>query len=193
MEAAAMYRRMEELAVTDGLTGLYNHRRFRAALSDEVRRAERAGTALSLLMLDLDHFKRLNDTYGHPAGDSVLRQTAALLRRTVRDIDIAARYGGEEFAVLLIDTDAADALRTAERVRIAVEAETFSHERTQLDVTVSVGASTYLARASEPEAARSADALLRSADRALYAAKEAGRNCARHAAALAADAQSVPP
>jgi diguanylate cyclase (GGDEF)-like protein len=193
MEAAAMYRRMEELAVTDGLTGLYNHRRFRAALSDEVRRAERTGAALSLLMLDLDHFKRLNDTYGHPAGDSVLRQTAALLRRTVRDIDIAARYGGEEFAVLLIDTDAADALRTAERVRTAVEAETFSHERTQLDVTVSVGASTCLARASEPEAARSADALLRSADRALYAAKEAGRNCARHAAALAADAQSVPP
>jgi diguanylate cyclase (GGDEF)-like protein len=200
MEAASMYRRMEELAVTDGLTGLYNHRRFRAALSDEVRRAERTGTALSLLMLDLDHFKRLNDTYGHPAGDSVLRQTAALLRRMVRDIDTAARYGGEEFAVLLIDTDAADALRTAERVRAAVEAETFSHERTQLDVTVSIGASTYLiprpdavGGAGEPGAARSADALLRSADRALYAAKEAGRNCSRHAAALAAEARSVQP
>ncbi|UCF80622.1 MAG: GGDEF domain-containing protein [Acidobacteriota bacterium] len=193
MEAAAMYRRMEELAVTDGLTGLYNHRRFRAALSDEVRRAERTGAALSLLMLDLDHFKRLNDTYGHPAGDSVLRQTAALLRRTVRDIDVAARYGGEEFAVLLIDTDAADALRTAERVRAAVEAETFSHERTQLDVTVSVGAATHLAGSSGPDAALSADALLRSADRALYAAKEAGRNCTRHADALAAEARSVQP
>src|SRR5919206_4480565 len=107
---------LEKLSVTDGLTGLYNHRHFQERLADEFRRAQRYADPVSLIMLDLDHFKDVNDRYGHPFGDRVLRETAELIRTSIRDPDICARYGGEEFAVILPKTHLQGALTVAERM-----------------------------------------------------------------------------
>jgi diguanylate cyclase (GGDEF)-like protein len=180
MEAASMYEKLETLAVTDGLTGLYNHRRFRQMLDEEIRRCERTGDVFSLLLMDLDHFKRVNDTQGHPAGDALLRGVAALLGRQLRDVDLLARYGGEEFAALLLGSAAAEAMKSAERLRAAVEGASFPHEGRALDVTLSLGAATW------PENGHTAQTLVESADRALYASKHAGRNRSTHASSTSA-------
>lgn len=165
-------RRLEALAVTDGLTGLFNRRRFEEVLDLEVRRAQRMGTSLSLLMMDVDHFKIYNDTHGHPAGDEVLRTLARLVRERVRATDIACRYGGEEFVVILPGTSRTDALILANDLRLIVEAHPFEHEEAQPEgrLTISIGVATYPADATDEVA------LVRAADQALYRAKQNGRN-----------------
>ena len=161
-------------AATDGLTGLPNRRSFVEKLDEMLHRAVRFGTPVSLLIMDVDHFKSVNDSYGHPVGDQVLRRLAALLSNSVREaVDLAARYGGEEFAVLLENTPHDGALKLAERLRTALEEETFLHmegsQATQFHVTMSIGVASY------PEAG-DAMVLVGKADQALYDAKESGRN-----------------
>ncbi len=165
----------EHQAVRDRLTDLYNRRAFDDLLAGAIARADRRGSTVALLMLDLDNFKKLNDTYGHPAGDAVLRHTAGVLRKQLRQGDQAARFGGEEFAVILPDTDEPGALHLAERVREAMQQARLVFAGAKLAVTVSVGAAVW------PRQAQEADTLLEAADRALYAAKEAGRNRVRSA------------
>ncbi len=162
---------LEELATHDGLTGLYNHRTFHTLLGDELARATRFGRPASLLMLDIDRFKSVNDTHGHQAGDAILRGLSSLLTRQARAIDRVCRYGGEEFTVILPETDADIALNIAERLRATVERQPFDiGEGRAVHINVSIGV------ASFPSQAESADALVAAADAALYAAKQAGRN-----------------
>ena len=163
-------KELEALATTDGLTGLKNRRTFSAKLAEEHARAVRYHQPLSLLLLDVDHFKQYNDAYGHPAGDAVLRRVAEALGRTARDTDMAARYGGEEFAVILPFTDEAGALVMAERVRAAIADSDWGKR----PITVSVGIGTLSLDTPTP------DSLTGCADRALYQSKEAGRNRVSH-------------
>lgn len=163
-------QRLEKLAVTDGLTGVFNHRRFQEALAQEVLRSARNGRPMSVLMCDVDHFKRFNDSLGHPAGDELLRQLAAVLQGELRATDLLARYGGEEFAILLPETDKDEAVRVAERLRGAVESKLDPTERFGQKVSISIGVATWQVDGQGPQA------LLSAADRALYAAKSRGRN-----------------
>jgi diguanylate cyclase (GGDEF)-like protein/PAS domain S-box-containing protein len=158
--------RLEQLAALDGLTGLKNRRAFEARLVEEVARARRYDHPLSLVLLDIDHFKSYNDTFGHPKGDDVLRNVGRLLLRAMRDTDFAARYGGEEFAIILPNTDHERAHQVAERLRVAIEAATWDDRA----ITASVGAASFAREIN------TAETLLECADRALYRSKEAGRN-----------------
>lgn len=161
-----------ELSSRDGLTGIPNQRHFRMVLERELDRVTRTGEPLALLLFDIDHFKQVNDRYGHPAGDTVLKAVAWLLESSVRPMDAVARYGGEEWAVVLPSSLPAHALGTAERLRREIEAmPIFLEDGTQIEVTVSCGGAV-----AEPWTSVSADALIAKADRALYAAKHAGRN-----------------
>ena len=171
-ELAEANRRLSQLAITDGLTGLFNHRHFHERLEKEVERSKRIGLPLSLLMIDVDHFKAYNDRNGHPAGDAVLRQVAQLLTRGRRVNDIVARYGGEEFAVLLLDTPGDSAKRVAEQLRHRVAGASFENGAHQPSgrLTISVGVATL------PGDAETDRDLVAAADRALYAAKNRGRN-----------------
>ncbi len=158
-------------SLRDPLTGLFNRRYLEASFERELLRASRRELPLSMLMLDIDHFKRFNDSHGHEAGDTLLAQFGALLARLVRQEDVACRYGGEEFIVLLLDTDAPKAAERAEAVRAAVRELSVQHRRQTLGpVSVSIGIATY------PRDGRQPAELLRSADRALYTAKHAGRD-----------------
>ena len=170
-------RRLEEMAVKDGLTGLANRRRFDEALEVEFRRAQREARPLSLLMIDIDNFKALNDAHGHPAGDRVLRRLAGLLAGFAqRAGDVAARYGGEEFALLLPHTGATHAEATAEQLRAAVAAPgTLTSD--VIPITISIG----LATTDNSRLAALPESLVQLADEALYAAKHAGKNCVRAA------------
>ena len=160
-----------ELAVTDALTGLNNRRFLDHQLNLAVARHIRGGEALSLLLLDIDHFKRVNDTYGHDAGDEVIREFARRLSLNVRAIDMACRYGGEEFVVLMPETQQADAVHIAERVRQQVaEAPFVLADGRKLDMTVSVGVSTSTGLGDSPEG------LMKRADEGVYEAKTSGRN-----------------
>ncbi|MEY4590009.1 MAG: hypothetical protein RL497_2085 [Pseudomonadota bacterium] len=163
-------KQLHIISRTDGLTGLLNRKTWEETLHHEFKRFTRYGHTCSLLMFDIDHFKRVNDTYGHPAGDEVIRQTAAVVRRCIRDIDVAGRYGGEEFAVLLSDTDAQGALVVAERLRTQIEANTVYYEDQVIHFTISLGVAEVNSRMSEPTL------WIDSADRGLYRAKRAGRN-----------------
>lgn len=163
-----------QLALTDSLTGLQNRRAFDSELAVAVARAERYQRDLSLMLLDLDHFKILNDTYGHPAGDAVLRAVARVLIEKSRRIDMVARIGGEEFALILSDTPSSAALRLAERLRQAIS----NASSDSIAFSASFGVASLQDTESKPEA------LLKAADKALYAAKDAGRNCVRYAAQL---------
>ncbi len=160
------------LSYTDDLTGLYNHRFFIEQLNLEVERQKRYPSPLSLLMIDIDHFKQYNDTHGHLAGDEVLRAIALLIRRGIRQTDIVARYGGEEFSAILINTGKEGARETAERVRKNVAVSSIPNERSRPNeiVTVSIGVATF-----SPSLPTVTD-LIREADHALYRAKKAGRN-----------------
>ena len=159
------------VAITDGLTGLYNRRFFEATLALEAEHAARSGRDLGLLVLDIDHFKRINDAYGHQAGDAVLRELAGRLAAAIRGGDVVARYGGEEFVVLLRDTSLEAVPETAERLRRAVgDVPVVQTDDAWLAITVSVGGAAW------PVHARSVDELVRVADQALYAAKRRGRN-----------------
>jgi diguanylate cyclase (GGDEF)-like protein len=175
-------RRLEVLATQDQLTGLANRRRFDEVLEREVRRAAREGSPLSLLLIDLDHFKGYNDAYGHVAGDACLQAVCGALAQAVqRPGDMAARYGGEELAVVLPNTDEAGALQVAERLRARIEALALEHRASRFGhVTASIGVATAQGDGSGalPGAAThgAAMALVEAADRALYRAKAAGRN-----------------
>jgi diguanylate cyclase (GGDEF)-like protein len=165
-----LYEQAQRLATTDGLTGLVNRRTFTAQLAARVREAHRYRRPLSLLLLDVDYFKKVNDTYGHPAGDAVLRGVAGVARAQARETDLVARYGGEEMALVLPETDVAGARVIAERLRASVQASAHPTEQGTLRVTVSVGVATWPGSGQTPEE------LVESADRALYRAKQAGRN-----------------
>ena len=171
MEAlASQVGELQRLSSTDGLTGVHNHRHFQERLRDEFRRAQRYDDAMSLILLDLDHFKNVNDRYGHTAGDGVLREVAAALQRGVRETDLVARYGGEEFAVLLPRTHLTGALTVAERVLKELRALRLGTEG-HLRVTASLGVSSFPHRfVLTPEQ------LLLTADEALYRAKHEGRD-----------------
>lgn len=163
---------LEEMATVDELTGLANFRVFKRRLKDDWLRAARYETPLSLVMFDLDDFKRVNDSYGHQAGDRVLREFATLVAGGARATDIAARYGGEEFAMILPHTGGERAVRVAERIRRAVEEFPFGERQPPIRVTVSAGIATYPASPGID----SAEQLVAAADRALYSAKKAGKN-----------------
>lgn len=174
-------RKLEQLATTDELTGLWNRRHFLASLDRECRRATRSGAPLALAMLDLDHFKAVNDTHGHAVGDRVLAAVAALMRAEARTTDLVARYGGEEFMILMPDTPGASAAAAAERLRRAIEGHPIVAGDQTLRVTASLGTT-----AVEPGETPDAERLVRQVDEMLYAAKQAGRNCVRtHATAAA--------
>lgn len=186
-------RKLEEQSITDALTGLKNRRFFDERLHEEFRRAQRYGDYLALIMIDLDHFKEVNDRHGHPAGDTVLREAAALVRASIRDPDICARYGGEEFAVILPKTHMSGALAVAERVwrelgnkEYAVQPS--SGGATKVRVTASLGIAFYPSKDIS-----SGELLLRFADQALYQAKRAGRNtiCLYQAQAYRYDASKA--
>ena len=163
--------RLYELAMVDGLTGLFVRRYFDARLDEEVERSKRFGTDFSVVMMDIDDFKQLNDTYGHPVGDRLLRGISETVRRQMRAVDTAARYGGEEFAMILPRTAMIDAYNQAERIRQQIADYRLAADEVVLSVTASFGIASY------PESgADGAEALIRLADRALYRAKRTGKN-----------------
>ena len=165
--AAIRYSRAEVEAITDGLTGLYNHRYLHDRLAEELRRAARRGSKLAVLFYDCDHFKAYNDAYGHKAGDEALQGIARISEAHSRRIDLAARYGGEEFVLVLINTDTAAALKVGRRICAEVARANVERGR---PLTISVGVAVY------PDDAEAKDELLDKADWAMYAAKRAGRN-----------------
>jgi len=166
------YIQTARLAITDGLTGLYNHRYLMERLRRDLVRARESGERLSVLMIDIDHFKAYNDINGHMAGDVALKEVAAAIRSSAKREDVCARYGGEEFAVIAYSTDKALAARMAERLRVEVEDRDFPNEEVLPggNLTVSCGVAAY------PDDAADHGGLVDYADRALYAAKNAGRN-----------------
>ena len=166
-----LHQEAQRLSITDGLTGLWNYRYFTMTVGKEIERAARFGRPLALLMLDLDYFKQVNDTYGHQRGDAVLIELASRVRAQVRDVDTVARYGGEEVVVILPETDEAGAIQAAERICDAVRRRPFGDPGQRgVHVTVSVGAAIF------PGHGTTAGLLLRRADEALYEAKAAGRD-----------------
>ncbi len=162
-------KRLQEIAVTDSLTRLYNHRHIIERLQEQVSTAKRYQRELTVIMFDIDFFKKVNDTYGHPFGDKVLEQVAATLREEIRAADIAGRYGGEEFLVVMPETGLAEGLNTAERIRLGLEGLTWRHPIT---VTISAGVATW-------QKGETASELITRADALLYKAKEGGRNQVR--------------
>jgi len=161
-----------ERANTDSLTGLYNHRYFQERVRSEMKRAERYNRPMSVIMMDIDHFKNLNDTHGHPVGDTVLQELASvLLAESRRDIDIVTRYGGEEFAVVLPETEVEGAQAVGERVRLGIQRHVFlGKDGETMPVTVSLGVAQYPIHSAEPEG------LIMAADLAMYQSKSMGRN-----------------
>lgn len=167
---AQLFEQTERLATTDGLTCLANRRTFQARAEQALAQARRYGRACAVLITDIDHFKAVNDTYGHPAGDTVLRGVAQMLREQARDTDVVARYGGEEFAVVMPETDLRGAQVIAERLREAVAARAFHTELGPVRVTLSIGL------AASPQDGVDMEPLVQLADQCLYQAKRAGRN-----------------
>ncbi len=170
IENAHLFEEVQRLAITDGLTGLYNRRHFLELAGREFERSRRYDRPLSAILLDIDHFKRVNDTHGHAVGDEVLQALAARFRENVRDIDLLTRYGGEEFAVLLPESDLAAARQAAERLRQSVAETPIETAAGPLSVTISLGVALVAPDCQDPAT------LLRLADEALYKAKNAGRN-----------------
>jgi diguanylate cyclase (GGDEF)-like protein len=172
IDNALLHMKMQELTVIDELTGLYNYRYFRLKLTDEIRRADRYHQPLSILMIDVDHFKKINDSQGHQTGNIILQEIVSIIKHSVRDVDIVSRYGGEEFMVLLPQTAIKHALSIAERMRAYVEKSFFTNSQGQRDIraTVSIGAVIY------PDGVASAEQLLIKVDQAMYQAKNSGRN-----------------
>jgi len=170
IELEAANDELAMLSRTDRLTLLNNRGHWEECLVNEFMRVKRTKQATSLIMFDIDHFKNVNDTYGHQAGDEVIRRTSATLRRTIRKTDIAGRYGGEEFCVILVDTNAENSLKLAERLRKAIERMTVKHDTHEIKFTISIG----ISELSEKTADHAA--WLEESDKALYFCKENGRN-----------------
>lgn len=166
-----LYRIYKKDSTKDFLTGLNNARKFDNLLNDAMKNAVEKGEKLSLLMIDIDFFKKVNDTYGHAEGDIVLRELGKILLKSCRSYDIVSRNGGEEFTILLLDCPEIQALQIAERIRYSVETHPFiMTNETQINITVSIGVSSY------PEATNKIEKLLELADKTLYIAKRTGRN-----------------
>ena len=165
-----LYEMVEQMAITDSLTGLYVRRHFYDRLNEELKRSKRYKLKFAFLMLDIDDFKRCNDTYGHMVGDVILKEMARVIKENVREIDIVARYGGEEISLVLPDTAEESARTVAERLRRKIEEHVFRAYDEKLRLTVSVGVSIY------PKDSSEAKALIEKADAALYAAKKSGKN-----------------
>jgi diguanylate cyclase (GGDEF)-like protein len=165
-----MESQLRNMAMTDPLTSLYNRRYFEFKLNEEIEYSTTFHKPLALLIIDIDHFKTINDTYGHSLGDYILSQTSTILTNAIREADIVARYGGEEFVVLLPQTQRQDAQRIAERILTSIEKETFQIEDETIKITVSIGISV-----TEPHFDNNYQ-MFEEADKALYIAKSSGRN-----------------
>ncbi|MCM2267825.1 MAG: GGDEF domain-containing protein [Elusimicrobiales bacterium] len=170
LKRVILFRQVEWLSLTDGLTGLWRRGALDEKVREEIRRASAFKTTLGFMIADIDHFKRLNDTYGHQFGDTVLRRVAQLLRSGVYETDFVGRYGGEEFGIVLPRADSAGLLRKAETMRARIEGEVFSQGLEKVRLTISIGIAHF------PKDGRTAEELVAAADKALYAAKESGRN-----------------
>ncbi len=180
LENTVNHERLKRVGLTDTLTGISNRRFFDQRIEEEIARAIRTSSPLSCLLLDIDFFKRINDTYGHQTGDSVLTDVANVIQSQLRGSDVLARYGGEEFSALLINTDTKDALEIAERIRECVAS--YRHhfnDQEQLEVTISIGIATLDKGANHDDIQANSHLLVKHADQALYQAKENGRNQTR--------------
>jgi two-component system, cell cycle response regulator len=169
----AYHEEIYRLTTIDGLTQIYNKRYFLETLEREIARSNRYRREMSLVLFDIDHFKKINDTFGHLAGDQVLKTLASTIKAKIRREDLFARYGGEEFAIVLPEIDGYNAHQFAEKIRRIVEATEFIFEATKIPVTISMGVATLDAETSDSAA------LIKKADERLYEAKNAGRNCVR--------------
>ncbi|MBN7826579.1 diguanylate cyclase [Bowmanella dokdonensis] len=167
---AAANEKLQMMSRVDGLTGLFNRRYWEECCQLEFKRCQRNQGSSSLMILDIDHFKKINDTCGHPAGDQVIRSLAQIIKQTVRETDIAGRYGGEEFTIVLPDTDAHNARQVAERVRQRAESAVVTHEGREIRFTISLGVSQFSASFKDHMT------WVEHADQGLYQAKESGRN-----------------
>lgn len=170
LRRAHLYEEVERLAIIDGLTGLYVHRYFQESLARELKRASIFKESLSLLMIDIDYFKRYNDEYGHLSGDEILRHIGRILKEGVCETDLVARYGGEEFAVILLHQNKEGAKKVAEELREKVETMRVKINGQDTKITVSIGVATF------PDDANSCDEIIKCADQVLYQAKSKGRN-----------------
>ena len=166
---------LSELVATDALTGLFNFRHFKTVLQAEMDRSKRSGIPTSLVLADVDHFKSVNDTHGHEAGNLALRHLASILRSEVRTTDIVCRYGGEEFAMIFPETHLNLAVKVAERIRQEIENTPLDLDDDELALTVSMGASVYM-----KTSVLDIDDFVDSVDKYLYEAKQSGRNCICH-------------
>lgn len=173
VKGAHLFRQVQELTVTDSLTHIFNRRYFLERYEEELARAEKFSLQCSFLMLDIDHFKNFNDTYGHLVGDAILKEVVRIIKETIRQIDFMGRYGGEELSIVLVETQKEKALLAAQRIRQAVEAQLIKVYDEKLRVTVSIGVATF------PFDACDAVSLIEKSDEALYRAKGAGRNCVK--------------
>ncbi len=176
LEMAEIRERLRFIGLTDGLTGINNRRFFDQRLHEELERTRRDRVSLGCLFIDLDHFKRINDNFGHQVGDDVLRYVAQLIREQLRSIDVVARYGGEEFAVLLAQADIELAMEIAERIRKNIEQWEYDPNEIDMQVSVSVGVATTGLIEETDDISETAHKLVEAADQAVYKAKESGRN-----------------
>jgi len=167
--------KLSELVSHDSLTGLFNYRHFSGTLPAVLERTRRSLQPACLILVDLDHFKKINDTWGHQVGDLALQHAARLMQQQVRIVDTVCRYGGEEFAIILPDTSLRQAVAVAERIRKAIEETALVFAEGELSFTASLGVDVYL-----PSSSRSQEALIESTDKLLYQAKESGRNRVCH-------------
>lgn len=171
LHSKKMFDEMVRLSIIDGLTHVYNRRYFQHRLIDEFERSKRYKHDFCCMIIDIDHFKKINDSRGHPVGDSVIKKIAAILRRNTRGADVLCRYGGDEFGMLLPETNFKGAFVTAERIRRVVEKAEFGDSKSSLSITLSCGISSLV-----ENGAMNMEELLTQADVALYQAKKAGRN-----------------
>ena len=170
LERVYLYERLQEISIHDSLTKIYNRRYFMLRYLEEFERAKKFNLSLSFLMIDVDHFKKINDTYGHLVGDAVLREVAALIKENTREIDFIARYGGEEFSAILPETDKAGAIMMAERISSRISRRQIKVFDETLNLTISAGVAAF------PQNTIHSDVLVEIADKALYKAKLSGRN-----------------
>ena len=170
MKRVLLYEKVEELAITDGLTGLYSRRYFLGRLDEETNRSKRYKFGFAFLMIDIDNFKKCNDTYGHLVGDVALKEVGRVIKESIREIDLASRYGGEELSILLPETARKGALLVAERIRERIGGNAFKAYDEELRLTVSIGISIF------PGDAKNTKELIEHADKALYTAKRSGKN-----------------